>query len=102
MKEFRIITLEEVRDILMMNFFMSPMPGPFFKFIPEALLEWANQSEIKITMDQIPGWEDFEYGRMDFGNADFYKLLFDDNISSINDEIVLISDETIKSNIAIA
>jgi hypothetical protein len=97
-KEFLMVDLAEVKTILTNHFFLTEIPG--FVFLPSTLLEWAGQSKIKTSIEEISKWEDFEMGQIVFENEYFYELLFGDRIYSIKDEILLITDESIDSKCA--
>lgn len=92
------IKLIEVRNILQDEIFHSKYDKEF-SFLPRGICDWAIKSNLQLEFYEIELWKDFEYGEVDFDDNDFEKLVFGGNYS-LNTEVLLITDESLKNNIA--
>ncbi|GGH70833.1 hypothetical protein HNQ91_003099 [Filimonas zeae] len=50
-----------------------------FHFLPDELIEYAKGKGLNVEVRPIMNWEEFEWGRIDFGKDDFRKIVFSEN-----------------------
>ena len=73
-----------------------------FNFLPADLLSWSKSSDVNIVTTDIPRWDEFEKGIIDWGKEDFKSIVWDQAQNLPEDlSIYFISDEVLRIKTAI-